>query len=383
MHIGNYLSATLHIGVLSWVLLGGIFKPQSVPFEVSNVALITPQEFADLVLSDTAPTAAQVLDDLDPLAAQAEDSPAAPDPEQAVETMRAPMQNESPELPATAPKTPEALKMPTPDILDTSPQFAPLVSEDMPQASQMSDRPVLRPAQRVALEEVAPPPPEVNLDDLRQEAAIPDDLSAPVAPPKEEASAPEAASREIVTEAEEMPSFAPQQSARPPKRPAAPPQPEVPAPEPEPLPEPAPLPEPKPDVDPTPEPTRRAETEAAVAAALADAIGETAPTGPPLTQTEEDTLRVAVQKCWVVDIGSPAANVTVVLGMQMTPEGKVKPGSLRLVSSQGGADSAAKIAFQAARRAVLRCQKGGYNLPTEKYEHWREIEMTFNPEKMR
>jgi hypothetical protein len=383
MHIGNYLSATLHIGVLSWVLLGGIFKPQSVPFEVSNVALITPQEFADLVLSDTAPTAAQVLDDLDPLAAQAEDSPAAPDPEQAVETMRAPMQNESPELPATAPKTPEALKMPTPDILDTSPQFAPLVSENMPQASQMSDRPVLRPAQRVALEEVAPPPPEVNLDDLRQEAAIPDDLSAPVAPPKEEASAPEAASREIVTEAEEMPSFAPQQSARPPKRPAAPPQPEVPAPEPEPLPEPAPLPEPKPDVDPTPEPTRRAETEAAVAAALADAIGETAPTGPPLTQTEEDTLRVAVQKCWVVDIGSPAANVTVVLGMQMTPEGKVKTGSLRLVSSQGGADSAAKTAFQAARRAVLRCQKGGYNLPTEKYEHWREIEMTFNPEKMR
>ena len=383
MHIGNYLSATLHIGVLSWVLLGGIFKPQSVPFEVSNVALITPQEFADLVLSDTAPTAAQVLDDLDPLAAQAEDSPAAPDPEQAVETMRAPMQNESPELPATAPKTPEALKMPTPDILDISPQFAPLVPENMPQASQMSDRPVLRPAQRVALEEVAPPPPEVNLDDLRQEAAIPDDLSAPVAPPKEEASAPEAASREIVTEAEEMPSFAPQQSARPPKRPAAPPQPEVPAPEPEPLPEPAPLPEPKPEVDPKPEPTRRAETEAAVAAALADAIGETAPKGPPLTRTEEDTLRVAVQKCWVVDIGSPAANVTVVLGMQMTPEGKVKPGSLRLISSQGGADSAAKTAFQAARRAVLRCQKGGYNLPTEKYEHWREIEMTFNPEKMR
>ena len=104
MHIGNYLSATLHIGVLSWVLLGGIFQPQPVPFEVSNVALITPQEFADLVLSDTAPSAAQVLDDLDPLAAQAEDSPAAPDPEQAVETMPAPMQNESPELPAIAPK---------------------------------------------------------------------------------------------------------------------------------------------------------------------------------------------------------------------------------------------------------------------------------------
>lgn len=377
MHMGNYLSATLHIGVLSWVLFGGIFQPQPVPVEVSNVALVTPQEFADLVLSDTAPIAAQVLDDLDPLAAQAEDSPAAPDPEKAVETMPAPTQNESPELPAIAPKTPEALKIPTPDILDTSPQFAPPVRENLPQASQMSDRPVPRSAQRVALEAVAPPPPKVNIDDLRQEAAIPDDLNAPVAPPKEEASVPEAASREIVTEAEEMPSFAPQQSARPLKRPVAPPQPEVPAPEPE------SLPKLEPKVDPMPEPMPIVETEAAVVAALADVIGETAPMGPPLTKSEEDTLRVAVQKCWVVDIGSAAANVTVVLGMQMTPEGKVKPGSLRLVSSQGGADLATKTAFQAARRAVLRCQKGGYNLPTEKYEHWREIEMTFNPEKMR
>jgi hypothetical protein len=124
-----------------------------------------------------------------------------------------------------------------------------------------------------------------------------------------------------------------------------------------------------------------AESEARVAAALADARSRRA--GPPLTQTEADSFRVAVQKCWVVDIGSPAANVTVVLGMQMTPEGKVKPGSLRLVSAQGGTDAATKTAFQLARRAVLRCQKGGYNLPTEKYEHWREIKMTFNPEIMR
>ena len=71
--------------------------------------------------------------------------------------------------------------------------------------------------------------------------------------------------------------------------------------------------------------------------------------------------------------------MTVVLGMQMTPEGKVKPGSLRLISSKGGTQAATKTAFQAARRAILRCQKGGYNLPEEKFEYWKEIEMTFNP----
>ena len=44
---------------------------------------------------------------------------------------------------------------------------------------------------------------------------------------------------------------------------------------------------------------------------------------------------------------------------------------------------AQNAAFEAARRAVLRCQRGGFDLPIEKYDHWRDIEMTFNPEKMR
>jgi hypothetical protein len=97
----------------------------------------------------------------------------------------------------------------------------------------------------------------------------------------------------------------------------------------------------------------------------------------------EETLKAVVRKCWIVDIGSPAANVTVILGMQMTPEGKVKPGSVRLVSSSGGSESATKHAFQSAKRAILRCQKGGYDLPAEEYEMWRDIEIIFNPEHLR
>ena len=124
------------------------------------------------------------------------------------------------------------------------------------------------------------------------------------------------------------------------------------------------------------------EVEAAIAAALADPIDKTAFVGAPLTEAQEETLRLAVQKCWVVDIGSPAAQVTVTLGMQMTPKGKVKPGSLRLISSYGGTYSASKIAFQAARRAILRCQKGGYAVP-ESVVNNTEIVMIFNPERMR
>ena len=42
-----------------------------------------------------------------------------------------------------------------------------------------------------------------------------------------------------------------------------------------------------------------------------------------------------------------------------------------------------ELAFQAARRAILRCQETGYSLPPDKYEQWKTIEMTFNPEQMR
>jgi hypothetical protein len=67
----------------------------------------------------------------------------------------------------------------------------------------------------------------------------------------------------------------------------------------------------------------------------------------------------------------------------MTPEGKPVTSAIRLLSSSGGPDAAAKQAYEAARRAIIRCGSKGYNLPSDKYSQWQEIEMTFNPERMR
>ncbi|MFT7254284.1 MAG: hypothetical protein ACI81Q_001706, partial [Paracoccaceae bacterium] len=57
--------------------------------------------------------------------------------------------------------------------------------------------------------------------------------------------------------------------------------------------------------------------------------------------------------------------------------------SIRMIGSEGGSDAAARQAFEAARRAIIRCGASGYNLPSDKYDQWRDIEMTFNPEGMR
>ena len=62
-----------------------------------------------------------------------------------------------------------------------------------------------------------------------------------------------------------------------------------------------------------------------------------------------------------------------------TPEGDV-----RMIDYTGGSEAAARQAFEAARRAIIRCEgSDGYGLPPEKYDAWRDIEITFNPEGMR
>ena len=92
----------------------------------------------------------------------------------------------------------------------------------------------------------------------------------------------------------------------------------------------------------------------------------------------------AVRKCWVIDIGTPAAYVEVVLSAQLTPEGKVKPGSVRLVPTQTDPKAGTEEAFRAAKRAILRCplRRDGYDLPAEEYELWKYIEITFKPYKV-
>ncbi|MFA5582479.1 MAG: energy transducer TonB, partial [Paracoccaceae bacterium] len=181
----------------------------------------------------------------------------------------------------------------------------------------------------------------------------------------------------------------PRPQPRPQPRPARPTPPvvaEAPAPTPEPTPTPAPAPTPEPTPAPSPEPSAADNAAADILAALSEQAAPAtpaAPAGPPLSAGERESLRVAVQQCWNVDIGAEWANVIVTVAMSMNPDGTVQANSLRMISAEGGSAGAAEQAFQAARRAILRCQQSGYSLPADKYAHWQNIEMTFNPERMR
>ncbi|MBT8408934.1 MAG: energy transducer TonB [Alphaproteobacteria bacterium] len=368
MTTGAYISSAAHTAFIAFLLFGGLFSRDRLPpVEVAEVSLISAEEFAALTMPEDAPDAATDTAALVAPPPDAEPEPQA-EPEPIVEAALAPPPPE-PDVPAppSAPELDVIETPPPPPLADTSPDepeiIAPPTVEDGTDLPQ-DDTPA--PADRVAPEPAAPAEPSAEeAPEVVEETAPEETPEAPAEP--QEAAAPEEATTEIVTEAEEPEETAPTTSVRPRSRPKRAPRVAE-----------TPTPEPEPETD---------STAAAVAAAVAEAAQTPAPSqpsGPPLTAGQKDALRVAVQQCWNTgSLSSEALRITVTLTVNMNPDGKPDNGSIRMLGFEGGSNGAAKQAYEAARRAVIRCGLNGYNLPVEKYDQWSTIEMTFNPERMR
>lgn len=360
---GNIVSGVGHVGFIAWILFGGLFTTRPDRVEVQEVAMISGAEFQALV--DAARQPVEIAE---------VPVPAAPD-----------MTPDAPEIDATAPEPEAPPPPPLPDVAEPAPEpveeIVPQVSEAAPEAPEppaevavqdapVSPRPIERPAEVIAPTPAPRPEPEVEQQPAPQEAVVPDEPGETVEQPRQATQAPEATDR-TVTEATQPPAASPDASLRPPARRPSAPRPaqtvEVPAPRP-------------------PEENTSTVDTAAVQAALEAAMSAataTVPSGPPMSSGEKDALRLAVQACWNVDPGARWAQTTVTVAMNMTRDGKVVESSLRMIASEGGDRSTVEPAFGAARRAILLCQNDGYPLPPEKYGQWQEIEMTFNPERMR
>ena len=351
------------------LLFGGLFSRDDDPAEmtVSAVSVITEEEYAALIPPGTAPEIASDAPDVAP--PDEDTAPEAPAEDAAPERSE-PEQVEVPEAPdAPVIEVPEPLEDAV--VVDTAPPV-PAPPSELDGTSLQPDA-VAAPAPRVAPVPQVAPPPEVETapDVIEDSAPDPDAQPEEAEPEPEEPAAPEAASDRIVTEAEEEKTYAPASSMRPRTRPARPVRtaetpPDAPAPE------------------PAPEDTSDPLADA-VAAAVAEAQETTEPArrGPPLTGGEKDALRVAVGQCWNVgSLSTDALGTTVIVGMEMEQSGKPVTSSIRMVEFSGGSEGAALLAFEAARRAIIRCGARGFPLPVEKFDEWRDIEMTFNPEGM-
>lgn len=386
--IGLAVSGGAHAALILWVAVGDwLFSaPEPQDVEIAEVAMISGAEFDALV------AAAAAAPRTTPSA------PAAPTPPAATEAAPAP----APETAANVPPQPappeEAAPDDAPDVIALAPPqaevqdappnpiLAPVIEPSEQRLPEISLRPRERPAQRVAPTPAEAPAPDAAPAPDTLAATRPEESTDPVEVPPDpvQEAAPEEAGTVIETEENrteepvEVASAAPQSSIRPRARPDRQPEPETPA---------APAVTPAaPAADPAPEPEDA--IAAAVAAAVAEGAAEgtggtgTAPVGPPLTSGERDALIVAVKQCWNLGaLSSDALRTVVTVGVRMTPEGRVE--SVRQISTEGGTEASTKQAYEAARRAVERCGQRGFPLPPEKYDHWRDIEIVFNPESMR
>lgn len=101
-------------------------------------------------------------------------------------------------------------------------------------------------------------------------------------------------------------------------------------------------------------------------------------TGAPLTQTELDGLRDAIQRCWALPPGySAGRDFQAKVRARLSPDGRIK-GRVNVVSVSGfDGSGGAFLVKNAVKVAIEKCQP--YKLPANKYAEWESLEVTFYP----
>jgi hypothetical protein len=375
---GTKISVSAHAILIAVALFGGqLFDAEEVPpVQVSDVSLISTEEF--LALQAPAPQAS-VVPPTRPADLTTEEEVAilAPEPEAAPAPVAPPQ-----------PQAIEPVEEPEPPALDTGvleePPTALSLPEDQPgEDSVTPPEPDVAPlpSPRVASENNPEAPTDAEVAKEAETASVEsEEAEAPAEETVEKA--PEQSSTEIVTEAEQPEeTAAPVRSVRPRSRPAD----LAERPEPEPEPREVVRAEPEPVEPPEPAPAESAEDLIAkqIAADIAAQAAQTSPgsggEGQSITEQERRGLILAIQDCWSVPVGiQNASELVVTLSVDLAPNGGLSSSPKLIEPAQ--AEGQIQQAFEAARRALIACAP--YDLPKEKYETWKRLEVVFNPKKM-
>ena len=372
MSTGSYISLTLHTGLVGWLLFGGDFDPKPLEVPVTEVSVVSAEMF-DILVNNTPPS---IDTSLEKATTQPDIEQSEPPidpvmdiaPEKTTQGLSPNVQNDI--LPESVPDKPvrmeEVVIIPPVDLAEPDVEH--------PKLLETSLAPKPRPALRVAPVAVAPPAPDIDIGVITIDAAAPQAVLAEVAQ-EQTAKAPEATSPEIVTEAEnpseaiKISKLAPPRSVRPQKRPL-----------------------PRPLVE-TPE--EQTTSVAAPIDPLAVALAEALSGADVVPEAEGNVtealapqvirgMQLAISPCWNLGASSSAALfTTVVVGMELSIEGKPLANSIYLVGYEGGDSESAQRAFESAQRAIKECGAQGFELPADQYSAWQNVEITFNPEKMR
>ena len=139
---------------------------------------------------------------------------------------------------------------------------------------------------------------------------------------------------------------------------------------------------PKKPQQPQPQNQSQQKPEAKPASPAASTGSTAARTDQPLTMSEIDAIRTQIQRCWNVPAGArDARDLKIQIRFVLNRDGSLR-GDPEIVDRQrASSDPFYRTAAESARRAVLQCSPLK-NLPPDKYDRWRDIELTFDPKEM-
>lgn len=104
--------------------------------------------------------------------------------------------------------------------------------------------------------------------------------------------------------------------------------------------------------------------------------------GDVLTATQIDLIRQTIRKCWHFPAGlKNAEDLIVDIEMELDPSGNVTKAKI-IDTSRMNSDPDYRTAAENAYRAVLDPECNPLPLPKEKYEEWKNLELSFNPKEM-
>jgi hypothetical protein len=377
MSIGTYISVTMHASMVGWLLLNGNFESTPREISVTEVSLVSAEMF-DIALNNTPPEVEASIETavaqppVEEIAPKLSIKPDAPVMDREQPVMVSPQDDNTPPQISEQPEPLEDLVVILPSEL-----ISPTVSPTSPDVLEISLKPKPRQSNRITSKTVAPSEPEVDIGDFTRDAVSPQEMSSSEKKPQT-ATAPEASTSEIITEAEKpsklprVAVLAPEQSVRPKRRSI------------------------KIKLD-KEQPKQTEQTIDPLAAALNEALtGSTNESESEASTESQKTviealapgtirgMQLAISPCWNLGASSSAAlSTTVVVGMELSIEGKPLASSIYLVGYEGGDDASAQRAFETAQRAINDCGAKGFELPADKYSAWKKVEITFNPERMR
>ena len=108
----------------------------------------------------------------------------------------------------------------------------------------------------------------------------------------------------------------------------------------------------------------------------AEEVGET------LTATQIDLIRQTIRKCWHFPAGlRNAEDLIVDIKMELDPEGNVTRAEI-VDTNRMASDPDYRTAAENAYRAVLDPKCNPLPLPKERYNEWKDLELSFNPKDM-